>query len=919
VSYDPWADPAADPYADDPTQQALLQYLLGGGVMGNTGGYLGPATPTLGMGQFNTAYGLIPQDDDVLRQNARGANYAQDVMSMQADPMMLAYAGAGAFDPTAFEPLVNERLVDAPELAAFNTYLANPDSFRGSVAQILKEGGDPTTLVRDLQGLLGFDPLDFTDPELDPVARELPWMQDERTGRPTQINWMGVQDEIQKIVDQFNAIPQAGPMGQEVSDDGSIVSEGGERSWTYDDSGRLIVAEQTYRPSPMTEEFRRLGLPSPMEQFTTEQLLGPSWESERVGLEPYEADMQEAMARWREEQQDWRNMMNPQNVPEPVIDRAAAQQALGAAPAAAEPEAEPGPGVQSVGGFNIPWAGSGGPNPAVPGAPGAVGSMSTLRESIPWAVDATANQMVPGLPLNTDAAGAVISAGAGNDVVRNATTAANNPAGVLWGGLQSGWNWLFPQEEAAPPAGVQGIMGPQTLGASNPKLPAGRIAPRLDAQQAAAIQNAMWDRLTSGEGGAPPGSAPPGTTVPEQQSTAPQGDALDRWMADLASSGTPREGAIAYATANGADPTAAGRAYDQAAAAAAGREAPPSASEIPQAPEPAPPHPASTWPPTLLYDPWAPQQATDVTMGANLGLGRPAFSPAFVGANNPMAAINADPRMEWLAAQQQRAGQWQPPQQDWLGINWGGQEPPPTPGPLPEPRQERTGLGQWQPPSPDWLGINWTGRETGEEQQPARDETEPGHYNVQLPPQNPQIAEYLRNAAARPRQSGSLTGAFGLTPDEIAQIMPQGTGQLSPTMAEAMTRDWLQRAGGGGWHTMNTGEGARTDEGQAAAGGSRTGEGRTWGQAQTERAMEQGLNVFRGRKRAHEADREAYFSASRDFLRRARKVYNQDYGRALAQAEWMQQQGITPTTAALAARQLPIAAMGLTSPGQLTR
>jgi hypothetical protein len=917
VSYDPWADPAADPYANDPQQQALLQYLLGGGVMGNTGGYLGPATPTLGMGQFNTTYGMIPQDDDVLRQNARGANYAQDVMSMQADPMMLAYAGAGAFDPTTFEPLVNERLVDAPELAAFNTYLANPDSFRGSVAQILKEGGDPTTLVRDLQGLLGFDPLDFTDPELDPVARELPWMQDERTGRPTQINWMGVQDEIQKIVDQYNAIPQAGPMGQEVSDDGSIVSEGGERSWTYDDSGRLIVAEQTYRPSPMTEEFRRLGLPSPMEQFTPEQMLGPSWESERAGLEPYEADMQEAMARWREEQQDWRNMMNPQNVPEPVIDRTAAQGVLRGAPAApAGPEGEGGGLPDRIGGWNVPWgAAGGGPNPAVPGAPGAIGSMRTLTESIPWAVDATANQMVPGLPLNTDAAGAVISAGAGNDVLRNATTAATNPAGTIWGGLQSGWNWLFPQEEAAPPAGVQGIMGPQTLGASNPKLPAGRVAPRLDPQQTAAIQNAMWDRLTSGEGGAPPGSAPPGTTVPEQQSAAPQGDALDRWMADLASSGTPREGAIAYATANGADPTAAGRAYDQAAAAAAGREAPPSASEIPQAPEAPPPHPASTWPPTLLYDPWAPQQATDVTMGANLGLGRPAFSPAFVGANNPMAAINADPRMEWLAAQQQ-------------------------------------GAGQWQPPSPDFLGINWTGRETGEGAQPARDETEPGHYNVQLPstaapgppapppltgtpppgdqigpghygvqlpPQNPQISEYLRNAAARPRQSGSLTGAFGLTPDEIAQIMPQGTGRLSPTMAEAMTRDWLQRAGGGGWHTMNTGEGARTEEGRAAAGGSRTGEGRTWGEAQTARAMEQGLNVFRGRKRAHEADREAYFSAARDFHRRARQVYNQDYGRALAQAEWMQQQGITPTTAALAARQLPIAAMGLTSPGQLTR
>jgi hypothetical protein len=41
-----------------------------------------------------------------------------------------------------------------------------------------------------------------------------------------------------------------------------------------------------------------------------------------------------------------------------------------------------------------------------------------------------------------------------------------------------------------------------------------------------------------------------------------------------------------------------------------------------------PPHPASMWPPTTIYDPWAPQQATEQTMRENLGEEPPSSAAA---------------------------------------------------------------------------------------------------------------------------------------------------------------------------------------------------------------------------------------------------------------------------------------------------
>jgi hypothetical protein len=373
------------------------------------------------------------------------------------------------------------------------------------------------------------------------------------------------------------------------------------------------------------------------------------------------------------------------------------------------------------------------------------------------------------------------------------------------------------------------------------------------------------------------------------------------------------------------------------------REYPPSASEIPQAPAPAPPHPASMWPPTLLYDPWAPQQATDETMGANLGLGRPAFSPAFVGANNPMAAINADPRMEWLAAQQQGAGQWQPPQQDWLGINWGGQEPPPAPGPLPEPRQERTGLGQpWQPPQQDWLGINWGGQEPPSAPPgaadnflqaivdmgngtlpPAPDQTGPGHYNVQLPP------GAAPGPPAPPPLMGTPPPGDQLEPGHYRVTLPgTPTPPAEPNPQVRPARHPEAPYGGADFESMLNYmlEQSRAGETAAAAPAPTPPTTRRTEAEPSEEAERQGREPVRSRwgpdtrsvlwtgqsqRKKYDRAREDFHNAYMDRFRAMQQGYGADFGAATAQVWNARKAGATPYQQQIMARRMAIMASGM--------
>ena len=266
---DPGA-PSGDPYTD-----AYLQLIFGGGNQP-----LGMATPTLYGSQYGMFGGMVPEDEDALEYNRDATNYVQDRLQMFADPLVGAMAGGGAYSPAAFTPITKTTQYTSPELDQFMSYLRNPQSYMGFIANKLQnEGVTAEEAIGELRLLVEENP---DSPETQALRAQMPHPQADPfspTGgieAPDQIDWGKVTEDARFVAGLYFEIPTEGPYEQQVDADGNIISSGGERYWTYDEQGNPLALMQTsIEPTETMEDYDRLGLSYPNEQFTAEMLMGP--------------------------------------------------------------------------------------------------------------------------------------------------------------------------------------------------------------------------------------------------------------------------------------------------------------------------------------------------------------------------------------------------------------------------------------------------------------------------------------------------------------------------------------------------------------------------------------------------------------------------------------------------------------------
>lgn len=235
-------------------------------------------------------------------------NQLQDVNQLLADPVMQGLGGVGSFSPQAFQPTVSMEVVDSPEYVRWQNYLNTPDSFEGMIAAELEGGGTPYSAIRKIQKRI-------TDNPEGALAQELMMnfgKQNEETFE-TEIDWPSINQAATGIDEMRSQIPQLGNSGFTM-EDGSVVSGGGEIMEVMGPNGPQLV-RRTEEPSPLQEKFTELGLPNPYEEYTAESFMGPEWGQERADLESqrgnYDVMNQAAMDAMRQ----WQQYQEPQQQP----------------------------------------------------------------------------------------------------------------------------------------------------------------------------------------------------------------------------------------------------------------------------------------------------------------------------------------------------------------------------------------------------------------------------------------------------------------------------------------------------------------------------------------------------------------------------------------------------------------------------
>ena len=93
----------------------------------------------------------------------------------------------------------------------------------------------------------------------------------------TGVDWQGRMTEIAGgVYEDWAAMPLIGPTGAQFDPNtGAQISAGGERMWSTDETGAPVMIEVTTTPSPLTEKYHSLGLPTPDEEYTAEDFQSP--------------------------------------------------------------------------------------------------------------------------------------------------------------------------------------------------------------------------------------------------------------------------------------------------------------------------------------------------------------------------------------------------------------------------------------------------------------------------------------------------------------------------------------------------------------------------------------------------------------------------------------------------------------------
>jgi hypothetical protein len=261
-------------------------------------------------GEQQNFYGAIPSYDlkgDPYSLTSQ-FNQLQDFNQLIADPVMQSLGGVGSWGQEAFQPEVQWEQVDSPEYRRWRNYLNTPNSFEGLIAAEIQDGGTPYSAIQKIQARVAENPTG-------PLAQEIGmnfgvqdfdlggYLKDEAGN--TQIDW-GKVSEAATSIDELRAkIPDIGPGGPVTAPDGTVVPGSGE---IVEADGQLL--RRTEVPSPLMEKFRELGLPSPYEEYTPEMLLGPDWSTE-----PYAGAVgQEDVAR-QAMRDAYQQMLDAQNAP----------------------------------------------------------------------------------------------------------------------------------------------------------------------------------------------------------------------------------------------------------------------------------------------------------------------------------------------------------------------------------------------------------------------------------------------------------------------------------------------------------------------------------------------------------------------------------------------------------------------------
>jgi hypothetical protein len=186
----------------------------------------------------------VQQPDDLGTQNT-SLTMLNKQFGMLDDPMLMALAGMGSFDASAFAPTVERKPVEQPGRRRMEAMLASdPSSVEYKMATALLNGGTP-------EGVVG-------------TLAEQGWVPvDEETGKPDQ-----------KVMERYLATAKEVWEGVNVTDPTEPY-------------------EETVTQSPQAELYRSMALPTPDQQYTP-QYLDPGAGERQSGIEELLAQQTQA-------------------------------------------------------------------------------------------------------------------------------------------------------------------------------------------------------------------------------------------------------------------------------------------------------------------------------------------------------------------------------------------------------------------------------------------------------------------------------------------------------------------------------------------------------------------------------------------------------------------------------------------------
>ena len=305
-----------DPYAydnsmlnmsqGDPMTMMMLQMLMGGQ------GFEDLNAPAFNPAQLQSMVGMVPD----YQPSGKPLTVSNQTSALNAysnllfDPAMMAFGGSDPYAPDAFAPTATTEVVQSPELRTIYGYLRDPMSVEGMIATELMEGGTPLGAIGKIRQFLAKETEDPGELELkNRLVMELPPTLDinnqpmEITPDGKGVNWLQAQDIARSIGEEYAGVPSIGPTGPQYDPEtGAMVSQGGELSWSTDETGAPVMVRTQQNVSPLAEKFHELGLSSPDEEYTAESFMTPEQIDLQGQFSAMEGPVAEAMQRWQDAQ-----------------------------------------------------------------------------------------------------------------------------------------------------------------------------------------------------------------------------------------------------------------------------------------------------------------------------------------------------------------------------------------------------------------------------------------------------------------------------------------------------------------------------------------------------------------------------------------------------------------------------------------